>query len=82
MKLLLEPLLLNVNESSFNSSGLPQCGPLIELYILVTGKKPIWICYSVSKWMCYWYNIDQKKEKEMIWSEDIQFPMFYASTVM
>jgi hypothetical protein len=61
--------------------AFPQCGPLIELYILVTGKKPIWICYSVSKWVCYWYNIDQKKEKEMIWSEDIQFPMFYVFTL-
>jgi len=80
-KLLLEPLLLTAEGSTLNSSGLPPARATNRVICTCDGKETDMDLLFVSKWVCYWYNIDQKREKDMIWSEDIQFPMFYVSTL-
>jgi hypothetical protein len=79
--LLLVPLLLTAEGSTLNSSCLPSAQATNRVIYTCDGKETDMDLLFVSKWVCYWYNIDQNREKEMIWSEDIQFPMFYVSTL-
>jgi hypothetical protein len=63
---LLESLLLTAEVSTLNSSGLPPARDTNRVIYTCDGKETDMDLLFVSKWVCYWYNIDQKREKEMI----------------
>jgi hypothetical protein len=68
--------------NTLSSSGLRQSALLIGLQEGLRTETPIWFCYSVSTWKCYWYKTERNRKKEMVWCEDIQFPVFYAASLM